>query len=158
MIKKTLNASVIYHVINFSETIKKQAEKTILSAGITTQQWFILLLLAKDPNIIYLLDKKHEKDMMAKELAEALNVSRANITNLVGVLIAKNLLLQYEDEEDKRRKRLRLTEQGEKLLLSFEGLRTTYNKKLFDGVSKEEKEAFVTFIQKTLKVMKTEKK
>jgi DNA-binding MarR family transcriptional regulator len=41
---------------------------------------------------------------MAKELAEAMNVSRANITNMLTVLIRKKLVAQISDKVDKRRK------------------------------------------------------
>ena len=156
MIKKTLNASVISYAIKFSETLKKQAERTILKNGITTQQWFILLLLAKDPNIFYLQENKHDKDLMAKELAEALNVSRANVTNLLTVLVEKKLVLQYEDKEDKRRKRLKLTEQGESLLQIIEEPRVHYNNKLFAGIAKEDKDNFIAFVTHCLQVMKAE--
>jgi DNA-binding MarR family transcriptional regulator len=157
MIKKNINASVIFHAIKFSETLKRKAEQMILKKeGLTTQQWFILLLLAKDPNIIYLQENKHDKDMMAMEIADALNVSRANITNLLSVLVEKNLIAQYEDGEDKRRKRLRLTPQGEKTLLNIEELRHSYNAKLFAGFSKEEKDGFTAFAKKALLMMKQE--
>jgi DNA-binding MarR family transcriptional regulator len=157
MIKKNINASVIFHAIKFSETLKRKAEQIILKKeGLTTQQWFILLLLAKDPNIIYLQENRHEKDMMAMEIADALNVSRANITNLLNVLIEKNLIVQYEDGEDKRRKRLKLTPEGEKALLNIEELRHRYNAKLFAGFSKTEKDGFTAFAKKALKMMKQE--
>jgi DNA-binding MarR family transcriptional regulator len=94
---------------------------------------------------------------MAKEIADALNVSRANITNMLAMLIQKNLLLQYEDKEDRRRKRLRLTEKGINLLSKFEEVRAVYNNKLFDGISKEEKDNFMSFIKRCLMVMNTKK-
>ncbi len=156
MIRKNINAALIFHAIKFSETLKKKAEQVILKKeGLTTQQWFILLLLAKDPNIIYLQENKHEKDMMAKEIADALNVSRANITNLLNVLIEKRLILQYEDSEDKRRKRLSLTQQGENLLLLIEEQRHAYNAKLFARFSKEEKDTFIALAKKALSALKT---
>jgi DNA-binding MarR family transcriptional regulator len=157
MIKKNINASVIFHAIKFSETFKKKAEKLLQKEGLTTQQWFILLLLAKDPNLIYLQENKHEKDMMAMELADALNVSRANITKLLSVLLEKKLILQYEDKTDKRRKRLKLTSQGEKTLFRFEDTRNSYNSKLFTKFTKDEKEGYIAFVKKCLSAMKANK-
>ena len=154
MIKKTIDATLIFHVIRFSETLKKQAEKVILQEKITTQQWFILLLLAKDPNIFYLQEHKHEKHMMAKELAEALNVSRANITNLLNVLIEKKLIVQYADETDKRRKRLKLTQEGERIIMKLEPDRSIHNAKLFAKFSLAEKNAFIHFVKTCLQIMK----
>lgn len=90
LVKKDINASVILHVIKLSETWKKNGEKITRSQDITVQQWFILLLLANDPNIIYLQENPQKKPLMAKEIAEALNVTQANVTNLLTILIEKN--------------------------------------------------------------------
>lgn len=154
MIKENINASVIFHVIKLAETWKKKGDLITQQYGITTQQWFILLLLAGDPNIIYLQENKHEKDLMAKELAEALNVSRANITNLLNVLIDKNLISQGADENDKRRKRLTLTKEGRVLVEKLEKPRLQVNEKLLNKFSKTEKENFIAFIAICLENMK----
>jgi DNA-binding MarR family transcriptional regulator len=154
MIKKNLNASVIFHAIKLSETWKKNGDAITQQYGITTQQWLILLLLAKDPNILYFRDNPQQKPLMAKELADAMNVSRANITNLLNVLLRKKLVVQVEDEHDKRRKRLTLSAAGEKLLAQLEVIRHTYNNKLLNSFSKEEKENFIAFADACLDKMK----
>jgi DNA-binding MarR family transcriptional regulator len=154
MIKKNQNASIIFHVIWFSETIRRYGDIITQQYGITTQQWLILLHLAKDPNIIYLQEHPQEKPMLAKELADAMNVSRANITNLLHVLQRKKLIIQVEDGHDKRRKRLVLTKEGEKVVGTLEGPRHKSNVKLFSGFSKEEKDTFIKFIKTSLAVLK----
>jgi DNA-binding MarR family transcriptional regulator len=154
MLKKNLNASVIFHVIKLSETWKRNGDAITQQFGITTQQWLILLLLAKDPNILYFKDNPQEKPMMAKELAEAMNVSRANITNLLNVLIRKKLVVQLEDIHDKRRKRLTLTDAGKKLVDKMEFVRQEYNKKLFAKFSKADKLQFTEFIDTCLQAMR----
>jgi DNA-binding MarR family transcriptional regulator len=156
MIKKNQNASLIFHVIRFSETIRKHGDVLTQQYGITTQQWLILLLLAKDPNIIYLQEHPQEKPMLAKELADAMNVSRANITNLLNVLLRKKLIIQTEDGFDKRRKRLVLTKEGEKVVDALEGPRHKSNARLFSSFSKEEKDTFIQFIRTSLSLLKGE--
>jgi DNA-binding MarR family transcriptional regulator len=154
MIKKNQNASLIFHVIRFSETIRKHGDVLTQQYGITTQQWLILLLLAKDPNIIYLQEHPQEKPMLAKELADAMNVSRANITNLLNVLLRKKLIKQVADGNDKRRKRLMLTANGEKVVMALEEPRHKRNQKLFANFSKDDKDNFLGFIQTSLKVLR----
>jgi DNA-binding MarR family transcriptional regulator len=154
MIKKNINASVIFHAIKLSETWKKNGDSLTKEFGITTQQWFILLLLANDPNIIYLQQHPQSKPLMAKELADALNVSRANITNLLNVLIEKELIMQTEDGVDKRRKRLTLTKKGEKIVLSLEDVRHKKNAKILSKFTKEQKEQFISFANTCLEMMK----
>lgn len=154
MLKKNINASVIFHVIKLSETWKRNGDMITQQFGITTQQWLILLLLAKDPNILYFKDNPQEKPMMAKELAEAMNVSRANITNLLNVLIRKKLVMQVEDAHDKRRKRLSLTDAGERLVEKMEVVRQEYNRRLFAKFSKAQKLQFNAFIDVCLQAMR----
>lgn len=153
MIRKNLNATVIFHIIGFSEIIRKYGDVLTQKYGITTQQWLILLLLAKDPNFIYLQQHKHKEPMLAMELADALNVSRANITNLLNVLVKKKLIVQVADKEDGRRKRLILTAIGEKLLTTLEKPRFESNQRLLKNFTKEEKENVVQFIKGSLAML-----
>lgn len=153
MIDSNINASVIFHAIKLSETWKKNGDAITRKYGITTQQWFILLLLANDPNIIYLQEHPQKKPLMAKELAEALNVTRANITNLLAALMRKELISQVEDGEDKRRKRLKLTAKGNRLVKRMETDRNIFNEKLLGRFQNREKEAFIGFVKICLKAM-----
>lgn len=155
MLHKNLNASVIFHSIKLSETWKKNGDLITQQFGITTQQWFILLLLAKDPNILYFKLNPHNQPLMAKELAEAMNVSRANITNMLTVLIRKKLVAQISDKVDKRRKRLSLTPQGILLVKKLEKLRNTYNKRMLSHFSSAEKKQFIQFVDVCLRLMHT---
>ena len=90
---------------------------------------------------------------MAKELAEAMNVSRANITNMLNVLIRKKLVVQISDKEDKRRKRLSLTPQGMQLVEKLEKLRYTYNNRMLSQFTLEEKRQFIRFVDICLQLM-----
>lgn len=153
MIQKNINASVIFHAIKLSETWKKNGEAITREYGITVQQWFILLLLANDPNIIYLQDKPQRKPLLAKELAEALNVTRANITNLLNVLMKKKLIVQVTDAEDRRRKRLTLSAAGSRLVQRIEGVRNEFNDRLLSRFSKKDKEDFIQFAKACLQSM-----
>jgi DNA-binding MarR family transcriptional regulator len=153
MIQKNIDASVIFHAIKLSETWKKNGEAITRRYGITVQQWFILLLLANDPNIIYLQQHPQRKPLMAKELAEALNVTRANITNLLNVLMAKGLVLQVTDAEDRRRKRLTLSAGGKRLVLRIEKVRSEFNERLLSRFSRKDKEQFIQFSEACLLAM-----
>jgi DNA-binding MarR family transcriptional regulator len=91
--------------------------------------------------------------MMAKEIAEAMNVSRANVTNLLNILIKKILIVQMEDSSDARRKRLLLTKPREKLVNLIEKARECYNKKLFAVISNDSKKGVNDFIDTCLGIM-----
>lgn len=154
MIKKNQNASLIFHIIRFSVRLRKNGDSITQKYGITAQQWLILLLLSKDPNIIYLQENPQDKPMLAKELATAMDVSRANITNLLNLLLRKKLIRQIADVDDKRRKRLTLTEKGKIIIIKLETERYKRNQRLFENYSKIEKEEFINFIKNGLAVIK----
>ena len=154
MLKKNFNNSIIYHIIRLSETIKKHGDILTMPYGITTQQWIIMLLLVKDPNIIYLQENPTTEPLSAKDIADAMNVSRANVTNLLSVLIKKKLVTQTSDGADKRRKRIILTKLGEKVVLGLETPRMQRNNDLFKNFRKDEKESFIKFIQSALIFLK----
>lgn len=158
MIKKNLDASVIFHIVKFSETWKRNGETITAKYRITTQQWLIMLLLAKDPNILYFRYISHKKPMVAKEIADALDVSRANVTNLLNILIQKKLITQREDTADARRKRLLLTRSGINLINQMEKERACYNKKIFSGFAVSEKNRVNEFIDVCLENMNEEVK
>lgn len=148
-----MNASVIFNVIALSEAWKKNGDLLTKNFGITTQQWFILLFLANDPNIVYLQQRPKNKPLMASELADALNVSRANITNLLNVLIEKKLIEHKKDSADRRRKHLKLTKQGERIVKQLEEVRHDRNEKMLSRFSTKEKEQFIAFTEQCLKML-----
>src|ERR1700710_1107958 len=115
MISKNLNASVIFHIIGLSEAWKKTGDLLAQQYGITTQQWIILSMLSHDPNLPYGDSQEPQKVMLGKDLADVLHVSRANITNLLNVLLDKELVEQTTDRNDRRRKYLHVTDKGTKV-------------------------------------------
>jgi DNA-binding MarR family transcriptional regulator len=109
MIEKSIEESIVLNIFELANQLKKIGDEVYQKVGLTTQQWLILLHLAENPNLPFFKREKHKKALMVSELADSLNVSRANITNLINVLLEKDLIWQYEDEKDRRKKRLELT-------------------------------------------------
>lgn len=150
MIEKRLEESIILHLIALSDALKRRRDQISQELGITTQQWLILLYLAKDPNLPFFEQEQHDKDMLAAEITRALDVSRPNVTNLIATLLEKGLVQQTEDKEDRRRKRLTLSPEGLQLLESLQQPRKTMNQLLFANFSEEERASFLYFIDKCL--------
>lgn len=144
MIEKNIDDSLIVNILYVADLLKKKGDNICQPLGITTQQWIILLHLANDPNIPYFDKNIQHKPMMASELADSLNVSRPNITNILHALIDKGLVLQVEDAEDKRRKRLQLTAEGSALIEQIEPFRKAANKRLLASFSDEQKTQCIT--------------
>lgn len=153
MIQQNTNATLIYLFFETADRIRSIGDFLGKNEGITSQQWVILLHLANDSNMTYLQNKKQEKPLMAKDLAEALHTSRANITNLINVLISKNLVIQVEDNQDRRRKRLKLSAEGQKVVKRLEKQRNANNTKLLSNFSEKDKLHTIKFMQSALGVI-----
>jgi DNA-binding MarR family transcriptional regulator len=153
MIHKRYEESLILGLITLGERLKKRRDIICQNLGISTQQWLILLHLANDPNIEYIKRNKHKKPLLASELAESLNVSRPNITNLINILLEKELVEQVEDKDDKRRKRLTLSEKGTEVLDSLQPHREILNGELFGSLTSEQKANFLSLVEQTIGIL-----
>ena len=147
MIEKNNATKIVWLILEINNLLTKYGDYICQGAGITTQQWLIMLYLAKDPNAPYFKREKHDKPLMASELADALNVSRPNITNLLNGLLKKGMVKQIPDEEDRRKKRLELAPEGIKLLAKLEPGRKIFNDNLLERFSEEERAQFSDFLE-----------
>ncbi len=146
-IRKGVEESIIFGILNLADTIRKNGDILCHKHNITTQQWILMLHLANDPNIPYFEGSRMKKQMVAAELADALNVSRPNITNLINSLIEKNLVRQIENKRDRRQKYLALTEDGWKIIDVIEPIRRKSNRKLLADLSPEDKQNYLGFLK-----------
>ena len=150
MIAKSIEESIVLSIFDLSNQLKKIGDEVYQKVGLTTQQWLILLHLANNPNLPFFKREEHKKALMASELADSLNVSRANITNLINVLLEKGLVQQYEDDHDRRKKRLSLTKQGVALVERTQPSRFAVIEYLMEGFTKDEKETFLRFLEQSM--------
>lgn len=148
MINKSLDASLIFSIINLTSQIRLRGDLIYKFAGITTQQYMILLHLAKDPNIPFIENGDFEEGMFASELAASLKVSRPGVTNLIKTLIQKKLVEQVEDSKDRRKKRLKLTPASKQLMSELEPIRNEANTAFLSQFSDKEKKLFMSFIER----------
>ena len=146
-LQKTVEASIVMTLLNISDTIVKNGDVICQQFGITTQQWLVLLHLAADPNIAFIEDRNTVRPIFASDLAEALNVSRPNITNLVNTLYEKGLVDQITDRTDRRKKFLTLTDEGRKVLEIIEPYRHRANERLLAQLTTEQKEQMLSALR-----------
>ncbi|HMO40875.1 MAG TPA: MarR family transcriptional regulator [Saprospiraceae bacterium] len=156
MIEKSAEESIILGILHLADLLRKNGDNISQRLGITTQQWLIMLHLANDPNLPYLEKNKHQKPLMASELAESLSVTRPNVTKILRTLLQKGLVAQTEDEIDRRRKRLELTDEGWEIINLLEPLRRAYNRQLLADFSDVEKTRFLDFIRSSADWIETD--
>ena len=155
-LQKTVEESIVMSLLNLVDTINKRGDIHCHRFGITVQQYLIMLYLAGDPNIKYIEENGNSRPMVASELAEAMNVSRPNITNVLNLLIMKDLVEQVREKADWRKKSLILTDSGWALLEKMEAFRKRTNSCLLAHLSETDKNAFLHCLQKSLDLL-TEK-
>ncbi|MEK7253161.1 MAG: MarR family transcriptional regulator [Bacteroidota bacterium] len=148
MLQKNLEATIIQYLVEFASLLKKRGDLQCHAHGITTQQWLILLHLANDPNMPFHRKRSQIAPVLASELADFFGVSRANITNLLNVLLEKQLIIQTEDETDRRKKTLELSEKGIHVVNAMESIRHSANGRLFSTFSQMEKEVFLKMLER----------
>ena len=154
VIEKSTEASIIQYLLQLANLLKQGGDLQCQSLGITTQQWLILLHLASDPNMPFFHGKqKNGNPVRASQLAESFNVSRANITNLLNVLQDKGLVSQREVHVDRRKKHFELTEDGKAVLERLEPVRRAGNARLFSSFTPDEKDRFVSYLQRCFQHM-----
>ncbi|MCC5919309.1 MAG: MarR family transcriptional regulator [Cyclobacteriaceae bacterium] len=153
MIDKKVENSIAFAIEDLAKKLSRNNQMLTARMGITAQEWFILLYLAQDPNIPN-MRKRGAKTatqitgVFASHIADALNVSRPNITNLISTLMRKNFIEQKEDPQDRRRKHLGLTKKATKLIEEIEPDRLDANQVVLSGFSKEEKEQFIEYLER----------
>ncbi|MEN7538205.1 MarR family winged helix-turn-helix transcriptional regulator [Aurantiacibacter flavus] len=84
-------------------------------------QWYVLYHLAKDG------------PKMQRDLVRALQIERATLSAIVGVLVRKGLVEQVSDHADQRQKRIRMTAAGAKLWSELPDLSVIHGI-AFDGI------------------------
>jgi DNA-binding MarR family transcriptional regulator len=153
MIEKRVEESLILTLIAIGERLKKRREDICKSLGVSTQQWLLLLHLANDPNIPFLSKNKQKLPLMASEIANSLQVSRPNVTNMLNNLIEKELVQQVEDGNDRRRKRLMLTTKGDDLISELQPSRKFFNEQLFKHFSAQEKKQLLDLVERCMETL-----
>jgi DNA-binding MarR family transcriptional regulator len=151
-IEKHLDHTIVQYILDLSNNLRKNGEHIAAQVDLTTQQWIMLLLLAEDPNHPF-NNPPRSKKIMASDLADALGVSRPNITNLLSQLTEKGLIEQTEDDFDRRKKRLEVTSVAQGLLQAIEPLRADSNKNLFSEFTNDEKEIFLSYLRRCVQFM-----
>lgn len=130
--RASLEESIVLALFDLSNQLGKLGEGLASRAGLTTQQWLVLLQVAGDPNFHVPGGRPSlpAHGVMGSEIAEARGVSRANVSALVAQLQVKGLVRQTPVDGDRRRKRLFITAKGRAALAQLEAARRRANRAL----------------------------
>ena len=154
MRKETVEESLVLTIIELAAQMTKQGDLLPQELGKTTQQWLILLYIHGDPNIPFLKSQRMKEGVFAKDIAEALDVSKPNIANLVNILSQKGLITQIEDPIDRRRKRLKITDKGIEVIERMEQKRQDANQTMFASLDQNERLEMLQLLHACLRKLK----
>lgn len=103
---------------------------------ITPEQWALLYTLIQ------------EGEQSQSQLADKLLKQKPNITRLIDILEGKRLVTRKTDKEDRRTSKVYLTEEGEKLAEHIYLYIANFEKRVLQGITKEEIETFKYLLSK----------
>jgi len=137
---RSVEESVVLALFDVANQLYKLGDQVAAGAGLTTQQWLVLLQVAGDPNFARpVRGDATTDDAVGSAIARARAVSRANVSTLVSQLVAKGYVRQREHPGDRRRKQLLVTAQGQRALAAIEPARREANRKLLGGLPPAER-------------------
>ena len=95
---------------------------------ITCKQWFLLACM----------NLYSKEAPTANELAETMGCSRQNVKEILNALVKKEILVLKQDENDKRKQRIYLTQKQNKLAKRYQKKEMEFVQLLYNGISDEE--------------------
>ncbi len=136
-----MEESIVLSVLDLSNQLGKLGEGLAAQAGLTTQQWLVLLQVAGDPNF-HAPNRRAARatgSVLGSEIAEDRGVSRASVSTLVAQLLGKGLIRQEADASDRRRKGLSVTAKGRASLARLDASRRLANRVLLSELGAKER-------------------
>lgn len=89
-------------------------------------------------------------EMSQRELTESLHLQRASVSEILGKLEVRNLIIREQSETDRRSQDIKLTDEGRKLAEEVIKNEGTERDSLFEAITKEEQTQLYGILGKLL--------
>ena len=129
------------------DEMHKQANNRLQKKGMTFSQLHVLIYLYRDAE---------DKTAPLKQLEKRFEVAQATMAGIVSRLENKGLVCSFSDENDKRIKKVMITDTGEELLLENREEILRHNQRLMDGFTEEEKNCLSGYLDRLYENVKKE--
>ena len=134
-----INNRLFFRFFQAANTLHTKGTQALNAFGVTTQQWSVLGALSRP---------QAEQGMTVGEMSRYLLVSRQNLAGLLGRLERDGLIERATSEEDRRSRKVKLSEKGAELWGTLAApIRTFYDEALKD-FSFDDRLAFVHYISR----------
>ncbi|MEJ2272612.1 MAG: MarR family transcriptional regulator [Candidatus Bathyarchaeota archaeon] len=88
-----------------------------------------------------------QKELNQKDLVQKLNITPASVSNIVGQMESRELLVRVQDEKDKRKSILSLTEKGQNIVPLVIDNWTKIQDETIKGFTESEKATFLRLLK-----------
>ncbi|MGN0155035.1 MAG: MarR family winged helix-turn-helix transcriptional regulator [Lachnospiraceae bacterium] len=132
----------------FGPTMKKISEEMERRANGEIKKYRLTLTQAR---VILFLSGCADKTATQKELEDYLQVSHPTTVTIIKSMESKNIVETFPDDEDRRMKNVKLVWGNEEIYQELHQNAGNMEVKLLEGFTKEEKEQFLSFLDRALK-------
>lgn len=148
----SVEESIVLALFDLANLLVRRGDQLASGAGLTTQEWLVLLQLAGDPNFPS-TGPAVATPPLASDIARARGVTRATVSVVVSSLKERGLVTMTPDPEDARRHRLAVTPAGAARIAEIEPARRAANRRLLDRLGQKERAAFHGYLMSCLDVL-----
>lgn len=134
--KAELIEAVVELQRDFAHVAASSADHPVLQLNLTMQQLKVLSVLGV------------RDSRSAQELTASLNVSAATMTGIVDRLVAQGMVSRREDPQDRRVRRIELTDRGRAVLNDLLEAGRTHTRHLLSGLDTDELAALAKILTK----------
>jgi len=149
---ESLEESLVLALFDLANHLVRRGEKLAHAAGLTTQQWLVLLQIAGDPNFPY-SPREPNARVLASDIARMRGVSRATISAIVSSLKNRGLIREEADPLDRRRRYLEITAAGTAAVEAVQPARRAANRRLLGELDEVERKRFLHYAQSCLAIL-----
>ncbi len=123
-----LNETIFYKIEKAIKAYRQFAQKHLKEEGldITIDQWLVIKCILDDPSI------------SQQEIAEKVFKDNASVTRIIELLVKAGYLKRHIHPDDRRRANLKVTQEGEEILLKVKSIVAKYRNKALHGILKGE--------------------
>ncbi|QYR20192.1 MarR family transcriptional regulator [Paenibacillus sp. sptzw28] len=144
--KNDPRGSIVVNIFRANILLERVGHSLSSQAGLTSlHQWFILAALSRSG------------DLSFKELRNNMLVTKQNMTGMIDRLRQNGLVTTLEAPEDRRVTLARITEKGKQALLDANEYGNESNESSFHSFTKQEIEAFNSYLERLITNLKKEK-
>lgn len=151
-IPQTVEESLVLALFDLVNHLQRRGEELASLAGLTTQQWLVLLQIAGDPNFPAVA-RTSDAPVLASDIARVRGLSRATVSAVVSALKQRGLISEQPDPDDARRRGLVITDAGVAALERVEPARRAANQRLLVEIDPASRKRMLTYTLDCLAVL-----